>query len=267
MEDFQNVKSFGSGAFGQVFTGELDGKRYAIKSIKKGHIDEIQLGLEQAIGETNAHPFLCEIDYVFENEKERFFVMPYLSGGTLFDKIGKIKEKDVLKYAFQLIQAIGALHDKDIAHRDIKCENICLDDAGNVKVIDFGIAKVMSRGLMTKVGTEPYMAPELIGAVANYTKAVDWWAVGVVLYCLATGCFPFGGKGNCKQKIRTAAPPKFYPEDNCSADLQDLIHQLVKKKPEERLGSGDEDWKEILMHKAFKLPEDYDLDTPQLSLP
>lgn len=121
-------------------------------------------------------------------------------------------------------------------------------------------------GLMTKVGTAPYMAPELIGELTSYTKAVDWWAVGVVLYCLATGCFPFGGKDNCKSKIKAANPPKFYPEDNASDDLQDLIHGLLKKSPEERLGSKD-DWKEILKHKCFKLTEDIDYNNLPLDLP
>lgn len=90
MKDFQNLKEIGKGAYGQVFKGELHGKEYAIKTIKKKMTskENSKIKFEKEIGETNRSPFLCRIDYVFEDEKKHYFVMPHLSGGTLFEKLG-----------------------------------------------------------------------------------------------------------------------------------------------------------------------------------
>ena len=91
-----------------------------------------------------------------------------------------------------MIDAVGFLHAKDIAHRDLKLENILVDKDGYLKVIDFGISKKFEQSLDTDTycGTKEYMAPEILEG-NNYNKSVDWWAMGIMLYELLFGKNPF----------------------------------------------------------------------------
>lgn len=95
-------------------------------------------------------------------------------------------------YAVQLIDAVRHLHKNGIAHRDLKLENILINKEGYLKIIDFGISKKFEKGHSTKTicGTVEYMAPE-ITKKKGYGMAVDWWAVGIILYQLAFGANPF----------------------------------------------------------------------------
>lgn len=135
------------------------------------------------------------MEFIFQNEYRIYFVMPFIRGGELY-KIYQAKkrfnEKIVKFYSAQIILAIGYLHSKNIIHRDLKLENILVDSNGYLKIIDYGLAKIIkdNEEATSFCGTPEYIAPELVNK-QPYDKNVDWWAVGVLIYEMLIGVTPF----------------------------------------------------------------------------
>jgi len=121
--------------------------------------------------------------------------MPFIKGGELY-KIFKMKKRlpeDVVKfYSLQIIMAIGYLHSKGIMHRDLKLENVLVDEDGYLKIIDYGLAKTLQGSAVTKTfcGTPEYLAPEMV-TQAGHDFSVDWWAIGILIYEMMIGVTPF----------------------------------------------------------------------------
>lgn len=123
--------------------------------------------------------------------------MPFIGGGAL-DKVlkqaKKFSEREIKFYATQLIYGLKYLHDSDIMHRDLKLENLLLDENGYLKIVDFGVAKVcrVKNKFYDVAGTPLYLPPEMILG-EGYDKGADWWAVGCILYYMLVGAHPFHG--------------------------------------------------------------------------
>ena len=152
LEDFEIISVLGKGTFGKVYLTKLTetGKLYAIKTMRKDIlIDTEQIDatkLERDILLKCNHPFLAGMDFVFQTDLRLYFVMPFIKGGELYTHFLKNKRfpEEVVKfYATQIIIAIGHLHEKEIAHRDLKLENILIEEDGYLKIIDFGLAKIL----------------------------------------------------------------------------------------------------------------------------
>ena len=146
----------GRGAYGKVYLARLSGEKldadedslYAIKSIRKDVLleqDKVSnVIMEKKILLECEHPFIATMDYLFQDDERLYFVMPFIRGAELYkiyESQGFFKEQDVKFYAAQIILAVGYLHDRGIAHRDLKLENLLLDQDGYIKLIDFGLAK------------------------------------------------------------------------------------------------------------------------------
>ena len=136
--------------------------------------------------------------------------MPFVRGGELYKIVKsqkRLQEPMVKFYAAQMVLALGYLHSKDIVHRDLKLENVLIDQDGYIQIIDFGLARMLgkSQAAFTMCGTPEYLAPEIIND-AGYDKGVDWWALGVMIYEMVIGVTPFFNKKKnvVLRKIQTA---------------------------------------------------------------
>lgn len=195
LDDFDIKQTVGTGSFARVHLAKskINQKYYAIKAIdKKDLVTRRQLAHaqnERLILSSVSHPFVVKLWGTFQSESHVFLVMDYISGGELFRMIRKQKkftEEQAKFYAAEVVLALEYLHSIDIAYRDIKPENILIDQRGHVKLTDFGFAKTVPHKTWTVCGTPDYLAPEIIRS-KGYTKAVDWWGLGVLIFEMLTG--------------------------------------------------------------------------------
>ena len=153
LSDFKVTHLLGVGAFGRVFLAELPatGKKYAIKTIRKDKLVDKRDSIKSVMIEFQVllaanNPFLCNMDYFFMTTERMYFCMDFISGGSI-QKVLKVQEafpeERIKFYAMQLIIGLGILHKNNIMHRDIKPDNLMLDEFGYLKVIDFGLARVL----------------------------------------------------------------------------------------------------------------------------
>ena len=152
LDDFDIINILGKGAFGKVYLTRMkeNSKLYAIKTIRKDVVietDQIEaINLERDILLKADHPFLVGMEFVFQSELRLYFVMPFIQGGELYKHFlsnKRFPEQVVKFYTIQIALAIGHLHTQGIIHRDLKLENILIDKDGYLKIIDYGLAKIL----------------------------------------------------------------------------------------------------------------------------
>ena len=265
LPDFKIMKQIGKGSFGTIYLVEkIDSKKiYAMKQLRKDIIIKTDAllctKLEKEVLKLVDHPFLVGLDYAFQTPTNIYFVMKYYKGGELYKHLQAKKrfpESIARFYGAQVALAIGELHRNNIIYRDMKPENILLDEDGYIALADFGLAKMIeeNKAAMTFCGTPEYIAPETI-AGRGYNKSIDWWGLGVLLYEMIIGVPPF----HCNNqhvlfqyiKDKELRFPDAKHGIKITEEAMDVITKLLCKKPSERLGSkgGVE---EILEHPFFK---------------
>eukprot|EP00736_Rhodelphis_marinus_P004266 Rmarinus@m.9080 len=258
VEDFEFLENIGKGGFGTVKlvryqpTGEL----FALKVLKKDLIVRMgqvaQVKHEKKMAKYLWHPFIIQMFGSFQDEEYLYMVMEFVPGGDLcfYLERGPLAEEQVRFYAAELVLAVQCLHDMNIVYRDLKPENLILDANGHCHMTDMGLAKPLeSDRTYTQCGTAQYLAPEVI-AQKGHGKDADWWALGVLVYVMFTGRFPFDDdnlnvlyKKICKGKY-TPLPPHISPEAN------DFLRRLLEVDPSKRLGVKGA--YEVKSHKFFE---------------
>ncbi len=197
------------------------------------------------------HPNVCVIHAIEEVDDQQFIVMEYVDGVTLKEKIysnndgetrliASLPFEDAINYSIQIAEALNEAHSKDIIHRDIKSENIMINSKNQIKVMDFGLAKLKDTLKLTKttstIGTVAYMAPEVIKGGEGDARS-DIFSFGVVVYEILTGRLPFSGKHEAAMmySILNEEPTlaREYRTD-IPAELQMILARLLEKKPEVR---------------------------------
>lgn len=213
---------------------------------------------ERRILEEFDHPFLCTLHFAFQTQDKLYMVMDFFAGGELFfhlKKQGKFSEKSAQLYAAETILALDALHSQNIIYRDLKPENLLLDEVGHICLTDFGLAKQSNEHGMLKslCGTPEYLPPEIIQArPEGYSKAIDYWSLGTMLFEFLTGLPPFYST-NLKQMYEKILTAKLtFPQDgSMSAECQSFLSGLLTRDPTKRLGFGPNGIKDIKSHPWF----------------
>lgn len=254
LADLSLVKLLGKGMFGNVFLAvhREKGHLYALKTVDRVKIDryEIQenLVLERKILLQLDHTLILKLVRTFKDNKRVYFLTEFVRGMDLFDvlrQLNLVTDKDAKFYAGSLIVILEHLHERDIIYRDLKPENVMVDEDGYTKLIDFGTAKIVNGRTYTIVGTPHYMAPEVIVG-KGYSVAVDYWSVGIMLYEFMCGGVPFGEEEEdpfaIYEKVleRRLIYPAFVDGRMPS---KPVIEQLLSKNPAMRTGGSIENLK------------------------
>ncbi|KAJ3192005.1 hypothetical protein HK101_007181 [Irineochytrium annulatum] len=259
IEDFDLLKVIGKGSFGKVMqVRKKDSNRiYAMKIIKKSYIvqrEEVSHTLaERMVLARINHPFIVPLKFSFQSPEKLYLVLAFVNGGELFHHLQqetKFSEDRARFYAAELLCALECLHHFDIVYRDLKPENILLDYSGHIALCDFGLCKLnMTDGNKTNTfcGTPEYLSPEvLIGK--GYSKAVDWWTLGILLYEMLSGLPPFYDE-DVNEMYKKILKQELKFTDDFGSAAQDLLRQLLNRDPNQRLGSGSAE--DIKRHPFF----------------
>ncbi|KAK5669139.1 hypothetical protein BDV3_003332 [Batrachochytrium dendrobatidis] len=258
IEDLEIRNTLGTGSFGRVHLVKYkaSGKHYAMKVLRKTEIIKLRQ-VEHTLNEKHIleqlnFPFLVQIFGTFQDSNNLYLVLEYVQGGELFSylrKSGRFSNHVARFYAAQVVMAFDYLHTKDIIYRDLKPENLLIDVFGNIKITDFGFAKFVPDVTWTLCGTPDYLAPEIIQS-KGYGRAVDWWALGVLIYEMLAGHPPFYDEDHFKlyEKIlqcKLRFPPHFDPM------AKDLVKRLLSPDLSKRFGNLKDGVQDIKRHKWF----------------
>ena len=270
-KDFEVIKIIGRGSVGKIALVKYkkNCNLYVMKSMRKdqlisdGIIDNILI--ERNILMEGQCEFILTLSFYFQTPQRIYFVTPFIKGGDLYHKLkndGYLKEDQVKFYAAQVAIALQHLHDIDITYRDLKLENILIDEDGYIKLCDFG-ASVKIRGTEKETyfaGSPEYASPEMI-TFEGYTFMTDWWSFGILIYELLYGFTPFFNLDVNRMYDLIKSGSISYPktiliegEDKprtykVSEDAKSLISKLLIKDSGARLGR--QGLNEIKKHPFF----------------
>ncbi|KAK7992503.1 kinase-like domain-containing protein [Apiospora saccharicola] len=264
-DDFQILRLIGKGTFGQVYqVRKKDSNRiYAMKVLSKKVIVQ-KKEVAHTVGERNIlvrtamseSAFIVGLKFSFQTSGDLFLVTDYMSGGELFwhlQKEGRFDEKRAKFYIAELILAIQHLHHSDIVYRDLKPENILLDANGHIALCDFGLSKAnLTKNDTTNTfcGTTEYLAPEVLLDEAGYTKMVDFWSLGVLVFEMCCGWSPFYAEDTQQMYKNIAFGKVRFPRDTLSQEGRNFVKGLLNRNPKHRLGAV-EDAEELKRHPFF----------------
>jgi len=247
VDEFRKIKVIGKGGFGRVLLVEKkDTKKvYAMKILKKGVIaarGEIEhTRTEKSVLSKLDHPFLAKLHWSFQTDENLYFVMDFINGGELFHHLSNDKrfsDERAKFYAAEIVSGMEYLHTHGVIYRDLKPENLLLSNKGHIVMTDFGLSK---EGLHaeddrtgTFCGTPEYLAPEIIKG-EDYTKSIDWWSVGTLIYEMLTGLPPFYTDDQEKMYHKIITAEIDFSKHSFSPDAQDIIKKFLTRDPEKRL--------------------------------
>ncbi|KAJ1966026.1 cAMP-dependent protein kinase catalytic subunit [Dipsacomyces acuminosporus] len=260
LNDYQLLNTLGTGTFARVFLcqSKRSKRYYAMKALRKSQVVKLKqvehINNEKNILEVARHPFVVRLERTMQDERNLYMLMEYVPGGELFSHLrraGRFPDDVARFYAAEIVLALDYLHSMKIIWRDTKPENILLDDRGHVKLADFGFAKRVEDRTWTLCGTPEYLAPEIIQS-KGHGKAVDWWALGILIFEMLAGYPPFYDDNpfGIYEKIlegKLAFPTFFSPA------ARDLIRRLLNADVGKRLGNLQGEGADVKGHPWFSM--------------
>jgi len=251
---YKILKKLGEGGMGVVYLAE-DTKlkrQVAIKflpgNVAANSIERERFKIEAQAAAALNHPNITQIYSIEETDDDIFIVMEYIEGQELKEKVRskKLEVRSVIEIAIQIAEGLQAAHKKGIVHRDIKSSNIMVTKDGNIKIMDFGLAKIGAGSQLTKdhstIGTAAYMSPEQTrGEEVDHRS--DIWSFGVLLYEMLTGTQPF--KGDYEQAIvysilNESPQPLTEHSSDIPLEIADVINVCLQKEPTDRYQDANE---------------------------
>lgn len=258
---YKILEKLGSGGMGDVYKAEdTKLKRTVALKFLPSELTRDEESQQRFVHEARAasaldHPNIGTIYEIDESDGHTFIAMAHYEGLTLKHKIeqGPLPINEVVEIAIEIAQGLTEAHSKDIIHRDIKPANVLLTELGQVKIIDFGLAKLMGGAALTRtgitMGTLAYMSPEQIqGPKAD--QRTDIWAFGVILYEMLTGEHPF--KGEYEQAVMYSIvneDPEFITKirSDIPIAMEKIVEKALVKNPDDRFHSMEEVLNELLI--------------------
>ncbi|KAK9909485.1 hypothetical protein WJX75_003002 [Coccomyxa subellipsoidea] len=257
--DLVKIAPLGSGAFGLVMLVKHEGAYMALKSLSKQQI--LEMGLQehvkrekQIMAECDC-PFMVNLVTSFKDSSHLYMLMECVMGGELFtylqSRSGPLKEDHARFYTASVVCGLEYMQERNLMWRDLKPENLLIETTGYVKMADFGFAKKLPPGQKsnTLCGTPEYLAPELV-TQAGHTRAVDWWALGVLIYETVAGYPPFYDEDRVAM-FKNICQVKYSVPSHFSKEVRDLIKRLLVHNPNQRLGALKAGAADIKAHPWF----------------
>lgn len=232
ISDLELLETLSRGHFGRVRLVRRHDSYFALKLVVKRHVVAKleQLKREVRILQLTSHSFVVRFHGHFDDELCVYLLLEFLAGGELYS----VASPHALFYSAEVLCAIEYLHSLDVVYRNLKPETVWLDADGHVKLFDFALAKVVPHRTCTPCGTPDYVAPEVL-ANLGYGKAVDCWALGVLVYEMLTGRPPFCEADPLGTYRRVLAGDFELPRQ-LDAKAKDLIKRLLCVDRQARLG-------------------------------
>eukprot|EP00299_Pterocystis_sp_00344_P010845 c4952_g1_i2.p1 GENE.c4952_g1_i2~~c4952_g1_i2.p1 ORF type:complete len:806 (+),score=139.01 c4952_g1_i2:73-2490(+) len=260
LDDLDDMGTLGRGCFGRVklVRHRATQQLFALKILNKRHQIE-QQQVQHAMNENNIlqridHPFIVKHYGSFQDSNNLYILMERVVGTEFYDLLQEVRHFDEDQTRFfsaQIVLILEHLHRvHKVVYRDLKPENILLDHEGYLKLTDFGFAKIEPGTTFTFCGTPCYIAPEVIYQ-AGYTRAVDWWSFGVMVYEMLKGEPPLDNDDLLQlydDILNTE--PQF--DSTFSPEARDLICRLLIKDPERRFGICGRGVADVKVHPFFK---------------
>lgn len=283
-EDFDLVKTLGTGTFARVWLARLSDRKnadsnkvFALKILRKTDVIRLKQ-VEHVRNERNilaavaGHPFITTMVASFQDHDNLYMLLDYCPGGEVFSYLRRARrfnEATSQFYAAEIVLILEFLHEEEgVAYRDLKPENILIDAEGHLKLVDFGFAKKVENSVSghaceertraddyagetyTLCGTPEYLAPEVIRNTGHGT-AVDWWAFGILIYEFLVGQPPFWDQNPMKIYEQIVEGKVRYPSA-MSPDARDIIGGLCTVDVSRRLGNIKGGASTIRSHPWFK---------------
>ena len=269
----------GQGSFGEVYLVKKKDSDdfYAMKVLDKCRIAKQNI-FKYVLTERNVlsvmhNPFIVKLNYAFQTSEKLFLLLDYCPGGDLSKQLQiqtRFSEEKAKFYICEIILALGELHKNNIIFRDLKPDNVVIDKEGHALLTDFGLSRegVVGKEIAKSFcGSIAYLAPEMLNR-CGHGKAVDWYLLGVLFYELLVGVPPYF-TANQEQIFKNIQKAELYIPPFVSDKAQNLIRSLLKRNPNERLGSkrdveeikedeyfSDVDWQKVYERK-YKPPQIY----------
>jgi DNA-binding response OmpR family regulator/predicted Ser/Thr protein kinase len=244
---YEKIKKLGQGNFGEVWlvmdTEALEGQRRYVAKIPFQKAANPKFRKEAAICQKlDPHPGVAKLIDTFEDDGKLIIIQEYVEGRTLGDMLDQELPRPLVeRLILQLIEVVAHAHKNRIMHRDIKPNNIIIQPNGNLKLLDFGVAKMLGEKEIsaTMVGSRPFMAPEQI--MGRSERRSDIWAIGVLMYLLYTGELPFYSEVEkllIDQILEQEPVPPREENPEIPPALEAIILKCLKKNLEERYASA-----------------------------